>query len=174
MGMRSLICLFFELSNFNCFVFLFCRNYALFNPFIAPRNFALDLHVYGFMVLVSDLCVSCDSDIEEDIRSLQLDSAEDNNGVVNPEDAKPEEVDSSDKMDEGPKQEVQAQPVQAEPKVKDKEVPPVEEEKDGGMLNQKRHLNVVFIGHVVLTSFLGSGYAFCVTKALNLGLAAMC
>ncbi|KAI4350985.1 hypothetical protein L6164_005383 [Bauhinia variegata] len=39
-------------------------------------------------------------DIEEDIRALQLDSAEDNNGVVNLENAKLEEVEKSDKMDE--------------------------------------------------------------------------
>ncbi|XP_020220414.1 eukaryotic peptide chain release factor GTP-binding subunit ERF3A isoform X1 [Cajanus cajan] len=87
-------------------------------------------------------------DIEEDIRSLQLDSAaEDNNGVVNPEDGKPEEVEKSDKMDEDPKQEVQAQVVEAEPKVKDKEISSVQEE-DDELETRKRHLNVVFIGHV--------------------------
>ncbi|XP_054817466.1 uncharacterized protein LOC129317134 isoform X1 [Prosopis cineraria] len=84
-------------------------------------------------------------DIEEDIRSLQLDSSEDNNGVVNPEDAKPEEVDNSAKMDEGLNQEVKAQPVQADPK--DKEVPSVEDQEDE-KTDKKRHLNVVFIGHV--------------------------
>ncbi|XP_045826370.1 eukaryotic peptide chain release factor GTP-binding subunit ERF3A-like isoform X1 [Trifolium pratense] len=91
-------------------------------------------------------------DLEEDIRSLQLDSAEDINGVVNPEDEKPD-VDNFDKMeDEGllsgndPKQEVQAQSVEAEPKAKDKEIPPVQDEEDEHM--KKRHLNVVFIGHV--------------------------
>ncbi|XP_061374567.1 uncharacterized protein LOC133316802 [Gastrolobium bilobum] len=93
-------------------------------------------------------------DIEEDIRSLQLDSAvEDNNGVVNPEDGKPEEVEKSDKMeeieksdtmDEGPKREVQ---VQAEPKVKDKDIPSVQDEEDE-LKTKKRHLNAVFIGHV--------------------------
>ncbi|KAI4347233.1 hypothetical protein L6164_008062 [Bauhinia variegata] len=87
-------------------------------------------------------------DIEEDIRSLQLDSAEDNNGVVNPEDAKLEEVEKSDKMDEDPKQEVQEQPVQAETKVKDKEVSSVADKEEEEELNRKRHLNVVFIGHV--------------------------
>uniref|UniRef100_A0A6N2LWR9 Tr-type G domain-containing protein n=1 Tax=Salix viminalis TaxID=40686 RepID=A0A6N2LWR9_SALVM len=68
-------------------------------------------------------------DIEEEVRSLQLDSA-----------------DSNDKGT------VSSQEVQAElPKVKDKEVPApedvealVEMEQD----NKKRHLNVVFIGHV--------------------------
>ncbi|KAK7358162.1 hypothetical protein VNO77_00085 [Canavalia gladiata] len=86
-------------------------------------------------------------DIEEDIRSLQLDSAEDNNGVVNPEDGKPGEVEKSDRMDEDPKQEVQAQAVEAEPKVKDKEIPSVQDEEDESEM-MKRHLNVVFIGHV--------------------------
>ncbi|XP_020975439.1 eukaryotic peptide chain release factor GTP-binding subunit ERF3A isoform X5 [Arachis ipaensis] len=96
-------------------------------------------------------------DIEEDIRSLQLDSAaEDNNGVVIPDDVKPEEVDKSEKieeieksneMDEDPKQEVQAQPSQAEPTVRNREIPPVQDQQDE-LDNQKRHLNVVFIGHV--------------------------
>ncbi|CAJ1936675.1 unnamed protein product [Sphenostylis stenocarpa] len=87
-------------------------------------------------------------DIEEDIRSLQLESAEDNNGVVNPEDGKPEEVEKSDQMDEDPKQEVQAQAAEAEPKVKDKEILPVQEEEEEEPEMTKRHLNVVFIGHV--------------------------
>ncbi|CAL0312382.1 unnamed protein product [Lupinus luteus] len=87
-------------------------------------------------------------DIEEEIRSLQLDSAaEENIGVVNLEDGKPE-VGKSDKMDEDPKQEVQPQPVQAEePNVKAKEIPTVQDEKDDLQL-KKRHVNVVFIGHV--------------------------
>ncbi|KAF1874489.1 hypothetical protein Lal_00029916 [Lupinus albus] len=86
-------------------------------------------------------------DIEEDIRSLQLDSAEENNGLINLEDGKPE-VDKSDKTDEDPKQDVQPQPVKAdEPKVKDKEIPHVQDEKDDLEL-KKRHVNVVFIGHV--------------------------
>ncbi|KAK7370084.1 hypothetical protein VNO80_12138 [Phaseolus coccineus] len=87
-------------------------------------------------------------DIEEDIRSLQLESADDNTGVVNPDDGKPEEVEKSDKMDEDPKQEVQAQAAEAEPKVKDKEIPPVQEEEEEEPETTKRHLNVVFIGHV--------------------------
>ncbi|RYR17708.1 hypothetical protein Ahy_B03g062404 isoform A [Arachis hypogaea] len=95
-------------------------------------------------------------DIEEDIRSLQLDSAEDNNGVVIPDDVKPEEVDKSEKieeieksneMDEDPKQEVQAQPNQAEPTVRNREIHPVQDQEDE-LDNRKRHLNVVFIGHV--------------------------
>ncbi|EXC35174.1 Eukaryotic peptide chain release factor GTP-binding subunit [Morus notabilis] len=70
-------------------------------------------------------------DIEADIRSLQLDSAEDN-GIVNPEEPKPEEVEATDRMEAVP--------------VKEKEGPPPEEEDDNE--NEKRHLNVVFIGHV--------------------------
>ncbi|KAK7383449.1 hypothetical protein VNO78_29128 [Psophocarpus tetragonolobus] len=42
-------------------------------------------------------------DIEEDVHSLNLESAEDNNGVINPEGKKPEEAEKSDKMDEGRK-----------------------------------------------------------------------
>ncbi|KAI4350984.1 hypothetical protein L6164_005383 [Bauhinia variegata] len=53
--------------------------------------------VGGQAVAISDFRVK---DIEEDIRALQLDSAEDNNGVVNLENAKLEEVEKSDKMDE--------------------------------------------------------------------------
>ncbi|XP_028805394.1 eukaryotic peptide chain release factor GTP-binding subunit ERF3A isoform X2 [Neltuma alba] len=86
-------------------------------------------------------------DIEEDIRSLQLDSTdltEDNNGVVNPEEAKPE-VENSAKMDEGPKREVKAQPAHSQPK--DKEIPSVEDQ-DDLITDEKNHLNVVFIGHV--------------------------
>ncbi|XP_059453395.1 uncharacterized protein LOC132183941 isoform X2 [Corylus avellana] len=87
-------------------------------------------------------------DIEEEIRSLQLDSAEENNGVVNPEDAKAEEVEEVDKMEEDSKEAVHKEAVQVEQKVKDKEIsasvkPVVEKE-----LPKKRHLNVVFIGHV--------------------------
>ena len=82
--------------------------------------------------------------------------AEDNNRVVIPDDVKPEEVDKSEKieeieksneMDEDPKQEVQAQPSQAEPTVRNREIPPVQDQQDE-LDNQKRHLNVVFIGHV--------------------------
>ncbi|RHN43880.1 putative protein-synthesizing GTPase [Medicago truncatula] len=80
--------------------------------------------------------------IEEDIRSLQLDSAEDINGVVNPE----HEMPDVDEMDEDPKEEVQAQAVEAGPKAKDKEIPSVQDEEVEQ--TEKRHLNVVFIGHV--------------------------
>uniref|UniRef100_A0A6N2LJZ0 Tr-type G domain-containing protein n=1 Tax=Salix viminalis TaxID=40686 RepID=A0A6N2LJZ0_SALVM len=94
-------------------------------------------------------------DIEEEVRSLQLDSAAlEINGVIDTEDARPEEVEKVDEMekDSNDKGTVSSQEVQAElPKVKDKEVPApedvealVEMEQD----NKKRHLNVVFIGHV--------------------------
>ncbi|KAF2309062.1 hypothetical protein GH714_000306 [Hevea brasiliensis] len=94
-------------------------------------------------------------DIEEEIRSLQLDSAgaEENNGVINAEDAKTEEVEKLDRMEEDSKDDVNlnSTEVQAESKVKDKEVSalvdvetPDEMEED----NRKRHLNVVSIGHV--------------------------
>ncbi|XP_039060584.1 eukaryotic peptide chain release factor GTP-binding subunit ERF3A-like isoform X3 [Hibiscus syriacus] len=99
-------------------------------------------------------------DIEAEIRALQLDSAEDNNGTVIPEDAKPEEVEMTDKAEEvemtdkmeeeGMKDKVdtKSQPVQAEPK--DKEVVVLEdaEAPDEVDSQKKRHLNVVFIGHV--------------------------
>ncbi|KAB5512421.1 hypothetical protein DKX38_029449 [Salix brachista] len=92
--------------------------------------------------------------IEEEVRSLQLDSAASEiNGVINTEDARPEEVEKVDEMekDSNDKVTVSSQEVQAElPKVKDKVPAPedvealVEMEQD----NKKRHLNVVFIGHV--------------------------
>lgn len=93
-------------------------------------------------------------DIEAEIRSLQLDSAEDN-GVVNPIPTEPktEEAETTDRMEEDAKEEVveahSSEPVQVDQKVtvKEKEVPPPEEEEDSGQ-NEKRHLNVVFIGHV--------------------------
>ncbi|KAK9272524.1 hypothetical protein L1049_002897 [Liquidambar formosana] len=91
-------------------------------------------------------------DIEEDIRSLQLDSSEDNNGVPNPEDAKPEVVEKSDKMEEDSKDEdhINSQSVQVKPKVKVKDIfaSEVIEAHDEMEVDKKRHLNVVFIGHV--------------------------
>ncbi|XP_040932864.1 eukaryotic peptide chain release factor GTP-binding subunit ERF3A isoform X1 [Gossypium hirsutum] len=91
-------------------------------------------------------------DIEAEIRALQLDSAEDNNATLIPEDAKPEEVEMTDKVEEGMTDEVdtKSQPVEAEPKVKDKEVADMDcaEVPDEMESQKKRHLNVVFIGHV--------------------------
>ncbi|WCJ42040.1 GTP binding Elongation factor Tu family protein [Euphorbia peplus] len=97
-------------------------------------------------------------DIEADIRSLQLDSADDtngdhipveeNNGAANSEDANPKEVDSLDRMEEDVKEDdMILEPKHAETKVKDKEVAaPAEVVMEEH--NKKRHLNVVFIGHV--------------------------
>ncbi|XP_028127604.1 LOW QUALITY PROTEIN: eukaryotic peptide chain release factor GTP-binding subunit ERF3A-like [Camellia sinensis] len=92
-------------------------------------------------------------DIEEDIRALQLDSSEDN--MVNADDVKPtHEVEIPDKMEEDLKDEVNAttQPVPVEAKgimeVKSKDVSAAEDTEDEIEDNKKRHLNVVFIGHV--------------------------
>ncbi|ONI09289.1 hypothetical protein PRUPE_5G229200 [Prunus persica] len=122
-------------------------------------------------------------DIEEEIRSLQLDSAEDN-GVVNPDAAQPE-VENSNKMEEDSKEEVHAHSVKPEVVEqkgsleasfspaspisflikfkyiffldvnfwleyagKEKINVDPEEEHDEMELDKKRHLNVVFIGHV--------------------------
>ncbi|BBH04157.1 Translation elongation factor EF1A/initiation factor IF2gamma family protein [Prunus dulcis] len=88
-------------------------------------------------------------DIEEEIRSLQLDSAEDN-GVVNPE-AALTEVENSNKMEEDSNEEVHAHSVKpevVEQKGKEKINVDPEEEHDEMELDKKRHLNVVFIGHV--------------------------
>ncbi|GLT87582.1 hypothetical protein SLE2022_056610 [Rubroshorea leprosula] len=112
-------------------------------------------------------------DIEEEIRALQLDSAE-GNGVINKDDVKPdtemtdkmdeehdswahnlegakiEEVEMAEKIDEGAKDSIVSQQVKVEPKVKDEEAPALEnaEVLDEVEENKKRHLNVVFIGHV--------------------------
>ncbi|XP_059645729.1 uncharacterized protein LOC132287207 isoform X2 [Cornus florida] len=96
-------------------------------------------------------------DIEEDIRSLQLDSSEDNNmspGDATPGDAKPEEVEKTDNMEIDLKDQthVNSSSVQVEPKgpseVKEKETSASEGIEDDAEENKKRHLNVVFIGHV--------------------------
>ncbi|KAF8025206.1 hypothetical protein BT93_F2139 [Corymbia citriodora subsp. variegata] len=89
-------------------------------------------------------------DLEEDIRSLQLESADDNNGAINPEDAKPEEVEKMDESEEGWKEEIAANshPVPVEPKGKEIVVPEEDVAMDEVEEDMKRHLNVVFIGHV--------------------------
>ncbi|KAF3606726.1 hypothetical protein DY000_02045689 [Brassica cretica] len=111
-------------------------------------------------------------DIEADIRALQLDSAEENNGVgvVIPTDQNSDGVEIVDKMDEDLKDEVQesvpAPDVQQAPEDHDQEIlHPVhnpakakekaaqekaakEEAEEEAEANKKRHLNVVFIGHV--------------------------
>ncbi|KAG9143871.1 hypothetical protein Leryth_011511 [Lithospermum erythrorhizon] len=103
-------------------------------------------------------------DIAEDIKALQLDSADDTE-MVSAGDGKPEEVGNHDKMDEdhdltedvkeievenshpekeGVKEDVQvnAKSSAAEPKHV------AEEHNEDEVKNKKRHMNVVFIGHV--------------------------
>ncbi|KAI4324940.1 hypothetical protein MLD38_030381 [Melastoma candidum] len=90
-------------------------------------------------------------DIEEEIRSLQLDS-DDVHGAINPENKEAEEADIVVEKDEGLKEEIEAipQPEHVEPQGKEKEVPaPVEDDTAEEVVGDgKRHLNVVFIGHV--------------------------
>lgn len=106
-------------------------------------------------------------DIEEDIRALELDPP-DVNGVPNPdakmeevvksdnpeEDARTEEIVKSNKMEEEDHpQQAQAIHVQEQVKenisAKEKEISSTENEDEGDVeLDRKRHLNVVFIGHV--------------------------
>ncbi|CDY26187.1 hypothetical protein HID58_021809 [Brassica napus] len=110
--------------------------------------------------------------IEADIRALQLDSAEENNGVggVIPADQNSDGVEIVDKMDEDLKDEVQESapvpdvqqapedhdqemlhPVHNPAKAKEKaaqEKAAKEEAEEEAEANKKRHLNVVFIGHV--------------------------
>ncbi|PKI77803.1 hypothetical protein CRG98_001767, partial [Punica granatum] len=74
---------------------------------------------------------------------------EDCNGVVAPEDPKPES-EKVDEIDEGMKEQIAAtsQPVHRDLKGKEKEVIPAVDVEDDKEEEQKRHLNVVFIGHV--------------------------
>ncbi|KAH7528619.1 hypothetical protein FEM48_Zijuj05G0091400 [Ziziphus jujuba var. spinosa] len=109
----------------------------------------LDIHVYDDCF---KLCQDVEKDIEEEIRSLQLEPAEDN-GVVNPEEAKHEEVERSDEMEEvsDSKEKVETHSTgsaQVDQKVKEKDIPPLEDDLEEMELDRKRHLNVVFIGHV--------------------------
>ncbi|KAG5522547.1 hypothetical protein RHGRI_034641 [Rhododendron griersonianum] len=82
-------------------------------------------------------------DIEEDIRALQLDSSEGNGVMANVEDVKPQDVEKPDLKDEV---NATSKPVTIEPEctseVKHKDT----EDKMEDI--RKRHLNVVFIGHV--------------------------
>ncbi|KAL9262440.1 Eukaryotic peptide chain release factor GTP-binding subunit ERF3A-like protein, partial [Drosera capensis] len=94
-------------------------------------------------------------DIEEELRALQLDSAEDN-GAFDVEEQKQQAVEQVDKMEEDLVEvpHKNSETIEAEPKellVKEKEavVHEVNEElNDAVEENKKRHLNVVFIGHV--------------------------
>ncbi|KAG7592087.1 Translation elongation factor EFTu/EF1A C-terminal [Arabidopsis thaliana x Arabidopsis arenosa] len=110
-------------------------------------------------------------DLEAEIRALQLDSADENNGVVIPEDHNLDEVENLDKApEEDLKDEVQESvpvpdeqqasedhdevmlhPVHNPAKAKEKaaqDKAAKEEAEDEAEANKKRHLNVVFIGHV--------------------------
>uniref|UniRef100_A0A1J3J7G9 Eukaryotic peptide chain release factor GTP-binding subunit n=1 Tax=Noccaea caerulescens TaxID=107243 RepID=A0A1J3J7G9_NOCCA len=109
-------------------------------------------------------------DLEAEIRALQLDSAEDNNGAVIPEDHNSDVVEKLDKAEEDLEDKVQESapvpdehkasenhdeemlhPVHNPAKAKEKaaqEKAAKEEAEDEAEANKKRHLNVVFIGHV--------------------------
>ncbi|CAH2037057.1 unnamed protein product [Thlaspi arvense] len=109
-------------------------------------------------------------DLEAEIRALQLDSADENNGVVVPEDHNADGVEKMDIAEEELKDEVQESvpgpdeqqasedhdqevlhPVHNPAKAKEKaaqEKAAKEEAEDEAEANKKRHLNVVFIGHV--------------------------
>ncbi|XP_010537482.1 PREDICTED: eukaryotic peptide chain release factor GTP-binding subunit ERF3A-like [Tarenaya hassleriana] len=106
-------------------------------------------------------------DLEAEISALQLDSADDNNGSVNPENTKPIEVENLRRVEEDLQEAVKEDlaPVPDNPRdvgdldsdnalpvhhaqSKAKEKAAQEEAEDKAEANQKRHLNVVFIGHV--------------------------
>ncbi|XP_056856170.1 uncharacterized protein LOC130505592 [Raphanus sativus] len=109
-------------------------------------------------------------DLEADIRALQLDSAEENNGVVVSEDHHPDGVEKLDKAEEDLKDNLQESapvpveqqatedhdqemllPVHNPAKAKEKaaqEKAAKEEAEEEAEANKKRHLNCVFIGHV--------------------------
>ncbi|KAK3034092.1 hypothetical protein RJ639_034072 [Escallonia herrerae] len=100
---------------------------------------------------------SAPTDIQEDIRALQLDSYEDDSVVATVEDGKLEEVGKSNVIEEevssvvanvedGKPEELE-QPEMIE-EVKKREISAPEDTEDLVEDNKKRHLNVVFIGHV--------------------------
>ncbi|KAK4425992.1 Eukaryotic peptide chain release factor GTP-binding subunit A [Sesamum alatum] len=90
-------------------------------------------------------------DIEEDIKALQLDSSAEDGVTANTDDGKPDVVVNSDETDVGVA-DPNSKPVQGEPEVvvevKEKEAPPPDDLEDEEEDQKKRHLNVVFIGHV--------------------------
>ncbi|XP_042476287.1 eukaryotic peptide chain release factor GTP-binding subunit ERF3A [Macadamia integrifolia] len=100
-----------------------------------------------------------DAEIQSSIQSLQLDSAG-NNEVAASDEVKAEESEKWDAVEEDVKDEVVSdpkdeppsnpEPLHVEPKVKDKEMTArqIAQERDEKEENKKRHLNVVFIGHV--------------------------
>ncbi|VVA91733.1 unnamed protein product [Arabis nemorensis] len=110
------------------------------------------------------------ADLEAEIRALQLDSAENNNGVVVPEDHNADGVEKLNEAEEDLKDTVHESgpvpdeqqaseeydqeilhPVHNPAKAKEKaaqDKAAKEEAEDEAEANKKRHLNVVFIGHV--------------------------
>ncbi|CAN1266797.1 Eukaryotic peptide chain release factor GTP-binding subunit ERF3A [Linum perenne] len=115
-----------------------------------------DLARFSFSVSISVwllICLRSDFYIEEEIRALQLDSAEENTVATNPEVAKAEHVDEVDKKEEDSKRDdamhhVEVPQPEAAVSHKAVPVPRVEEPAKDVNENNKRHLNVVFIGHV--------------------------
>ncbi|CAN1180328.1 Eukaryotic peptide chain release factor GTP-binding subunit ERF3A [Linum perenne] len=115
-----------------------------------------DLARFSFSVSISVwllICLRSDFYIEEEIRALQLDSAEENIVATNPEVAKAEHVDEVDKKEEDSKRDdamhhVEVPQPEAAVSHKAVPVPRVEEPAKDVNENNKRHLNVVFIGHV--------------------------
>ncbi|KAL7104742.1 hypothetical protein ACP275_07G002000 [Erythranthe tilingii] len=95
------------------------------------------------------------SDIEDDIKALQLDSTVENTTVTTDVgDARSDGVVDSDRTDEGSTgvAHLNPNPVEVEPEdaieVKEKESLPADDIEDVVDDQKKRHLNVVFIGHV--------------------------
>ncbi|CAN8312443.1 unnamed protein product [Cochlearia groenlandica] len=80
-------------------------------------------------------------DLEADIRALQLDSAEENNGVAIPKDQNADALENVDIEEEGLLYSLSKEKAAQEKAAK-------EEAEDEAEANKKRHLNVVFIGHV--------------------------
>ncbi|KAL0457535.1 UNVERIFIED_CONTAM: Eukaryotic peptide chain release factor GTP-binding subunit A [Sesamum latifolium] len=93
-------------------------------------------------------------DIEEDIKALQLDSSAEDGVTANADDGKPDVVVNSVETDVGLTDVAHpdSKPVQDEPEVvvevKEKDAPPPDDLEDEVEDQKKRHLNVVFIGHV--------------------------
>ncbi|XP_010540015.1 PREDICTED: eukaryotic peptide chain release factor GTP-binding subunit ERF3A [Tarenaya hassleriana] len=105
-------------------------------------------------------------DLEAEIRALQLDQAEDNNGAMNPENTQANEVENLGGAEEDLQEAVQEDPAPVPDSLEDardlghdssqvvhalskaKEKAAQEEAEIEAEANKKRHLNVVFIGHV--------------------------
>ncbi|XP_031092941.1 eukaryotic peptide chain release factor GTP-binding subunit ERF3A isoform X1 [Ipomoea triloba] len=94
-------------------------------------------------------------DIEEDIKALQLDSSVEDTHMANADDGKPDEVvkpDETDEVDVKNEPQANSEPMHIEHKgiteEKEKKNPAIDDANDEEEINKKRHLNVVFIGHV--------------------------